>query len=221
MKKLAIIHTTSATIEPLHKLANELLPGTIINNWMDDSILPELIASNGNLLLVRERWIQYVRYAIQADASVVLSACSSVGDLADEIQERVSIPVLRIDRPMAEEAVSTANRIGVAATISVTLGPTTRLLHSIAATRGKEVRLYPLLVEGAYAQMMAGHPEIHDRLLADALVKLIAEVDLVILAQASMARVIPTLPIEIQSRFLTSPRSGMQNIALVLNRSDG
>ena len=217
MRKLGIIHTTSATIDPLKLLAAELMPQVAIMNWVDDSILPELIASNGDLSLVRERWTQYVRFAIKAGASTVLSACSSLGELADEIQREVDIPVLRIDRPMAEVAVRSAKRIGVAATISATLGPTARLLQSTADASGKVIELTPLLVEDAYSQLMAGHPEIHNGLLISALQKMVATVDLIVLAQASMARVLPELPVELQGRFLTSPRTGMQAAAMVLN----
>jgi len=43
------------------------------------------------------------------------------------------------------------------------------------------------------------------------------DVDLIVLAQASMARVLPELPVELQGRLLTSPRTGMQAAAMVLN----
>lgn len=221
MKKLAIIHTSSATIEPLRQLAAELLPGVFVMNWLDDSILPELIASDGDLSLVRNRWTHYAQFAIQGGASVVLSACSSVGELADEIRQQVKVPVLRIDRPMAEEAVRRADRIGVIATVSATLGPTTRLLQSTADANYKEIEIAPLLVTGAYAELMAGHLEIHNRLLIEAIGNLSAEVQLILLAQASMARVIPDLPANMQNRILTSPRSGMQNAALIMEKLHG
>ena len=39
--------------------------------------------------------------------------------------------------------------------------------------------------------------------------------DVAVLAQASMARVLPSLPPEAREKFLTSPRSGMQQLARV------
>ena len=220
MKKLAIVHTTTATIEPLKALTDELLPRIPVINWVDDSILPELIANGNELARVRERWIQYVQYAVQAGASVILSACSSVGELAPEAQAVVNHPVLRIDSPMAEEAVSRSAHIGVAATLAATLGPSTRLLQSTAAAQGKTIQLTPLLVADAYQQLVSGHKEKHDQILADALEDLAESVEIVVLAQASMARVLPNLPPKLQSRFLTSPRSGIQNAAATLAALD-
>lgn len=220
MKKLAILHTTTATIEPLRALTNELLPQTPLLNWVDDSILPELIENNGDLSRVRERWIQYVRYAVKAGALVILSACSSVGELALEAQAIVNQPVLRIDSPMVVDAVTRATRIGVAATLSATLGSSTRLLQSTAAAHGKSIQLTTLLVSDAYQQLMAGNKEAHDQILTAALNDLASQVEIVVLAQASMARVVPNLPQELQSQFLTSPRSGIQNAVATLKALD-
>ena len=63
MTKLAIIHTTPATVEPMKALASELLPGRELVNFVDDSILPQLAQNGGNLAEVEERLIQYARFA--------------------------------------------------------------------------------------------------------------------------------------------------------------
>ena len=49
MGKLAIIHTTTATVEPLRALAEELLPGCRVINFVDDSILPQLAENGGEI----------------------------------------------------------------------------------------------------------------------------------------------------------------------------
>ena len=50
MKKLAVIHTTPATIGSLGELIGELLPGCRVCNLLDDSILPEINQAGGCLL---------------------------------------------------------------------------------------------------------------------------------------------------------------------------
>ncbi len=214
--RLAIIHTTPATIDPLKALAREMLPGTEVVNFVDDSILPQLARNGGEIGEVEERWTHYARFAEQVGAEAVLSACSSVGELVPRAQSRLGIPVVRIDEAMAEEAVRRGERIGVAATLPTTLGPTLRLLESKAAALGKEVHLQPLLVEEAYRRLMAGDPAGHDRVLGEALGGLARSVDVVVLAQASMARVVATLPEDEQRRFLSSPRLGMERVRSVL-----
>lgn len=215
-KKIAIIHTTPATLEPLKSLAAELLPGCEVMNFMDDSILPQLARNSGDLGEVEDRLFQYARFAEAAGANAILSACSSVGELVPKARQVVSIPVVRIDEAMAEEAVRRGRRIGVAATLATTLNPTLRLLQSKAQAAGKAVELIPLLVEAAYQRLMAGDKEGHDELLAEALAGLARSTDVVVLAQASMARVSACLPASEQPKFLSSPRLGMESVRQAL-----
>jgi Asp/Glu/hydantoin racemase len=216
MTKLAIIHTTPATLDTLKALAAELLPGGEVVNFVDDSILPQLAQNGGDLSAVEERLVHYARFAEQVGADLVLEACSSVGELVPRMRAAVRIPVVRIDEAMAEEAVRTAARIGVAATLATTLEPTVRLLQAKAAALGRSVELRPTLVAGAYQRLMAGDKDGHDTLIVEALAALAPQVDAVVLAQASMARVLPRLPEAERGKFYTSPRLGMLRVKGVL-----
>ncbi len=215
MSKLAILHTTPATLDPLKALAAELLPGVGLINILDDSILPQLINNGGNLDEVSPRWFEYVRSAYQAGANVIMSACSSVGELVPPARSLVPVPVLRIDEPMAEQAVQMAETIGVAATLATTLAPTTRLLEKKAADARRTVTLETMLVSEAYQRLQAGDRAGHDAILADGLCQLAGRTGVVVLAQASMARAVSSLPPALQEKFLTSPRSGMQQVVRI------
>jgi Asp/Glu/hydantoin racemase len=211
--KLAIIHTSPATVEPLKALAQEMIPGCTVINFVDDSILPQLMENGGDVDAVAARLTQYARHAAEVGADVILEACSSVGEAVAQMRKAVDIPIVRIDDALAEEAVRQGRRIGVAATLSTTLQPTLRLIEGKAADAGKEIELQPILVSEAYQRLMAGDAEGHNQILAAALLDLVNEVDVVVLAQASMARVLPQLPAELQGKFLSSPRLGMARVA--------
>src|SRR5690606_27172199 len=136
-----------------------------------------------------------------------------IGELAALVQPDVSVPIVRIDQAMAEYAVRSASVIGVAATIATTLQPTERLLRQTADEEGKEVRLATALVSAAYEKLLAGDKEGHDNELAAALRKLAKETELVVLAQASMARVLDRFGEEERKQFISSPRRGMLKAA--------
>jgi aspartate/glutamate racemase len=223
MTRLAIIHTTPATLEPLKALAAELLPDCDVINFMDDSILPQLGKNGGNLSEVEDRLIHYVQFAEQAKADVILSACSSVGEVVAKAQQFVSIPIIRIDEAMAVAAIQRASAapvpsIGVVATLATTLNPTLRLLQATAGAMGKEIKFSSRLVEAAYQRLMAGDKEGHDAALVEALSDLARSVEVVVLAQASMARVLPRLPKAEQGKILSSPCLGMEQVKRVLNK---
>ena len=63
MPKLAIIHTTPATVEPLKALAQEVMPGVEVINFVDDSILPQLRDNGGDISAVSNRLVHYAIFA--------------------------------------------------------------------------------------------------------------------------------------------------------------
>jgi len=217
MTKLAIIHTTAATVDSLKALSAEVLPDRELINFVDDSILPQLAQNGGNLSDVEERLIYYARFAEQVGADIILEACSSVGELVSKMQSAVSIPIVRIDEAMADEAVQRGACIGVAATLATTLQPTTRLLRAKADAVRKQVEVKPLLIDGAYQKLMSGDREGHDNLLVQNLQELAKVTDVIVLAQASMARVLPRLSRMEQDKILVSPPRAMAQVKSVLS----
>lgn len=215
-KKVAVLHTTSVTVEPLKKLASEKIPGCQVLNFVDDSILPQLIENGGNINEVEERLIQYAKYAEQVGADVILNACSSVGEVVTTAREKISVPIIRIDEAMAEEAIKRGQLIGVVATLSTTLNPTIKLLKEKAMELNKSVEFQSKLVDEAYRHLISGDKEGHDTSLAKALSEIAEEVDIVVLAQASMASVVSTLPKEQQKKFISSPELGMDRVRQLL-----
>lgn len=213
---IAIIHTTPLTVEPLKALAGELMPGAEVVNFVDDSILPQLRRNGGDIGAVRERLLHYAQFAEQAGADVILNACSSVGEVVSHIRQHVSIPIVRIDEAMAEQAVQRGRRIGVAATLATTLNPTIQLVQNKAEAAGVSVEIVPLLADTAYQKLLAGDKAGHDAELAHALADLAASVDVVVLAQASMARVVAALPPDQRHKCLSSPRLGMERVQAAL-----
>jgi len=210
-RKLAIIHTTPVTIDSLKSLVQEEIgPDCEVINLLDDSILPELASNGADVAAVESRWVAYAKIAESLGADVVLGACSSVGELAKAASREVRVPVLRIDEAMAEEAVRRGRDIGVAATLQTTLGPTTRLLEEKAREAGVEATFHGMLASEAYRLLMAGDRAGHDRVLGEALLELQERCDVVVLAQASMARVVETLPEHLRGKFLSSPALGVR-----------
>ena len=68
---------------------------------------------------------------------------------------------------MAETAVATGRRIGVAATLRTTLEPTLALLKETAARAAKDSEFVPALFEGAFEAVLAGDTKRHDALVAE------------------------------------------------------
>jgi Asp/Glu/hydantoin racemase len=179
---------------------------------VDDSILPQLGKNGGNVQEIADRWEGYAKVAEQLGADCILNACSSIGELVAFTQPKIATPIIRIDDAMAEFAINSAEKIGVAATLETTLKPTLELLKQKAAQKQKKVEFEPILVSSAYQKLIANDKEGHDLDLSVALRELAKKVDIVVLAQASMARVVSSFTPDEQRHFVTSPELGMEAV---------
>lgn len=211
MKKVAVIHTTSATIDSLTSLIKREIEDVEVVNILDDSILPDMIHKN-HVELVEKRWEKYAEIAASLGADAILSACSSVGELAEKANELLEVPVYRIDEAMAEEAVAMGQTISIFATLSSTLEPTAGLIQRKAVKTGKSCTIHKVLVEDAYDELMKGNREIHNKKIQEALLKYADDSDVFVLAQASMALAIDGLTGIAPERVLTSPGPGIAKL---------
>lgn len=239
--RVGVLHTVPALVPVFHALLTGRRGDLDIVHTADASLLSRAVAS-GITADVERDLHAHVSALRDAGAQAVLVTCSSIGEAATEAAATVGIPLVRVDAAMARTAVQRAReaartraaagsdgpaerdagpaasergRILVLATLSATLGPTSRLVQAAAreaaagaGARGADaapvvdVEVSALVVEGAADARSAGDQARHDRLIADAIARA-GEVDVIVLAQASMATGAGEDP-----RVLTSPESG-------------
>lgn len=201
-------------MESLTELFEELAPDVELCHVVDDGVLSEVIAEGEVTPALRLRLLESFRSAADGGCDVIFSQCSSVGDVAAEAAKHVDVPVVRIDGPMAEQACQFGSRVGVLATLETTLDPTRRLLADTAARVGTRVIVVPRLVEGAFDLLQEGDRRGHDDRVLAAARSLLEEVDCLVLAQGTMATILPRLG-ETRVPVLTSPRLGVERAVAV------
>lgn len=209
---LALLHT-SPTLSPLfNTLCAEIIPGVKILHFVDESLIKNTIAAGHLEKGTMRRLITMVTGTFDAGADATLVTCSSIGPAVDMAAQLHDKPVLRVDAPMAEKAVATGRRIGVLATLPTTLAPTAALVRRKAEAAGKPVEVIEHLCEGAFEAVMAGDGATHDRIVGEALTQAMKGVDAIVLAQASMARVVESLPADtLPAPVFASPRLGVES----------
>jgi Asp/Glu/hydantoin racemase len=214
---LALLHTSPTLTQAFAALCKQHLPEASFFHMVDESLIQETIRAGRLQKTTMRRVVDLVASAMTAGADAVLVTCSSIGPAVTLAQQLFGRPVLRIDEAMAEKAVRQARKIGVLATLRTTMDPTTALLRQKAADAGRAVELVECLSEDAFPAVMAGDTETHDRLLRKALLEDLRGVDLIVLAQASMARVVATLePGALKVPVLSSPELAVQRAREVL-----
>ena len=217
VKTLGLIHTSATLVPVFAELCAKYIPHVKTFNIVDDSLIKNTIACGELTADTSRRVVNYAGSAQDAGADYILFTCSSIGPAVEAAAGLSHVPVLRVDQPMADKAVQSGKKIGVVATLSTTLNPTSDLVRRRAIAAGKEIELVPVLCEGAFEALMSGDAATHDQKVGDALKKLANEVDVILLAQASMARVVDTLAdADKKVPILASPPIAMEYLATVL-----
>ena len=218
-KTLGLVHTSATLVPVFAELCNKYLPGIKVFNIVDDSLIKNTIACGELTPSTSKRVVNYAASAQEAGADFILFTCSSIGPAVETAATLTGVPVLRVDQPMADLAVLTGKRIGVIATLSTTLAPTSDLVRRRAIVANKEIELKAVLCEGAFDALMSGDTATHDKKVGVALKELVKEVDVIVLAQASMARVVETLSeAEQKVPILASPPIAMEYLATLLSK---
>jgi Asp/Glu/hydantoin racemase len=213
MTPVFLLHTAPSLPAVFDGLLTEHVPGVNASHLVDESLLADTVA-HGMLPRTRRRLVDHLARAEEQGAQAVLVTCSSLGEAVESARPFVSVPVYRIDVPMVAQAVATGSRIGILATVESTLEPTRRLIEREAQHQGRTVEMTASVCDGAFQALRAGRLTEHDAMVAAEAHKLAATVDVLVLAQASMARVIDALPAgSIQIPVLSSPRSGVAQLA--------
>lgn len=206
---LSFLHTSPVHIQTFRSLLDELAPDIPTRHVVDESLLGEACAVEKITPALRQRVEETVLAMADLGAMVVLCTCSTIGAVVEELNGQMPAVMLRIDRPMAEEAVARGSRIIVAATLSTTLIPTRELIYSAARAARKEVEIIDLLCEDAWKHFERGDQVAYLQEVASQLQRAATLGDVIVLAQASMARAsefYADLPVPV----LTSPRSGLK-----------
>lgn len=215
-KKIAILHTSFVfvSVEPvINDLIAELIPDAEVMHFVDSDVLTTVVREQGISSNSEARMTHLAQAAEAAGADIIFSACSSLGPALDVAARSVRTPVVKIDEAMAIRAARDGSRIGVLATVSTTLGPTSDLVQAKADEMVSGITLKRRLCEGAFAVLMSGDREKHDAMIIEQAVDLAEDVDLIVLAQASMNRLAGVLQEKTGRTVLSSPRSGVEYLA--------
>lgn len=198
---IAILHTTPATVPLMKKSINERIPNAKIINFVDDSILPMLLENKENLTYCFEKFLCYAKFAEKQKSSLIINACSSMGQFSVYSTGKLNIPLIRIDDPATDLVAENKHKIAVLATIKTTLEPSTALLHS---KTDEHAKIDSYLLDDAYNANLTGNKEAHDKLIAEKIISIAENYDSIFLAQASMSNAMDYLDEDVKSKVYTS-----------------
>jgi glutamate racemase len=210
---IALVHAVLPALAPMQRALEEEIPEARIRPLLDEGLSTEAERYGGVTAECVERMFTVLDLVVRAGADAVLLTCTAYSTMVPQARERFAgTPILAVDQTMVERAVERATRIGVLATFPAGLEQQRVLLNAEAERRGKTIEIVPSLHPAAMTALRAGDAATHDRIVLDALPALAEASDLVLLAQASMARVFPQVPERYAERVLSSPQLAARTV---------
>lgn len=195
--RIGCLHTAASNVAVLERAATAL-DGVSLRHIVRPDLLVAVGQSGLTPTIAADTRLALDELASSCDA--VLLTCSSLGGVIDEMAAS-PVPMLRVDRALAERAAADGGRVIVLCAAPSSLEPTGILFREAARATGAEIEL--LLVPDAWADFLAGDLAGYHARIAGAVVAL-GETATVALAQVSMADAVAP-----SSGILTSPAIGL------------
>jgi aspartate/glutamate racemase len=183
---IAFLHTAPSHQATFSALVGDISPGVGTVHVVDQSLLVDARARGAVDDELRTRVAARIGDAAR-DADVVVCTCSTIAAAAEALAGTMAVPMVRIDRPMAQRAVAAGPRLAVVAALPSTIGPTTDLLREVAHSRGVELELTTRVCAHAWEHFERGDVKRYLGAVATTVDALGGPLDAVVLAQASMA----------------------------------
>lgn len=205
MSTLGFLHTAQVHVDTFESLVRSTSSNETLH-----IVLPDLLQrarSSGATPELASDVLAALHGMAASGADVVVCTCSTLGPIAEQLE--LPVPVVRIDRPMAKVAVATGARIGVVAALESTLSPTTDLLAEEAAAASLDPAIVTCCVPEAWNAFEAGETSVYLAQIAAAARSIAAAVDVIVLAQASMAEAMSLL-VDLPIPVLVSPRLAVE-----------
>ena len=220
-KRITLIHAVATAIPPMWHAFREGWPEAELRNLLDDDLMPAYTREGGLTPHIVERICELALYAARTGADGILFTCSVFPQAEDLAKQLVPVPLLKPDEAMIAAALDAGRRIGVVATNPPAAPAATAQLTAGAAARGVDIHVIESVATGAFTIGNAGDAATHDRMVVEAAAHIADSVDVICLAQVSMAMARAAVQASVKVPVLTSPGTAVARLKGLLTDSSG
>lgn len=127
---IGFLHNSDVHVSTFRRLLHEISALDSSIHVVDESLLADTRAHGGVDGELRARIVTRLREA--SKEATVVCTCSTISGAAEDLSNAVGVPVIRVDRPIAEREIRYDGHIAVVACLHSTLAPTVALLREVA-----------------------------------------------------------------------------------------
>jgi hypothetical protein len=209
---VAFLHTAAGHVATFERLVRASHAHAQVDHVVEVPLLQAAQASGANHPPVVARVHDAMRRAAARGAGVVVCTCSTLGGAAESMDTGGRFVAQRIDRAMADRAVTLGRKVLVVAALPSTLEPTLALLSDSARSLGADLQPELLSLPRAWELFVQGDLEGYTHAVASGVRAAWSEAperaEVIVLAQASMAPAAAMLG-DLGVEVLSSPALGV------------
>jgi aspartate/glutamate racemase len=206
--RICLIHAIQEAIAPARQAFARVWPQAQIVNVLDDSLSADRAVADQLSPAMYERISALARYGIDLGAAGILYTCSAFGEAIETARANASIPILKPNEAMFEEALASGTRIAMLATFRPSILSMEQEFAEMVKARGLDAVLQSTWVADAMNALRSGDTAKHNRLLAEAAARL-KGYDALMLAQFSTAQAHADVSAVVDCPVFTSPGSAV------------
>jgi Asp/Glu/hydantoin racemase len=214
--RIALIHAVATAILPIQHAFKEDWPEARLSHLLDDDLMPAYAREGGLTPHITERICALAQYVARTGADGILFTCSVFPQAEDLAKQLVRVPLLKPDEAMIAAALDAGPRIGIVATNPPAAPAAAAQLVAGAKGRGVDVQVVQSVADGAFAIGNRGDAETHDRMVVEAAERIADKVDVLCLAQVSMALARVAVQAKVKVPVLTSPATAVARLKRLL-----
>jgi hypothetical protein len=208
--RVTLIHALRHSPPPIEEAFARLWPEAQLRNLLDDGLSADLARDGALTPAMGERFMTLTRYAVATGAQAILFTCSAFGPCIEACAKAFpTIPILKPNEAMIEEALAMGGKIGLLASFAPTL-------TSMPAEFPRGTQLQTMLAPGAMAALDRGDFTTHNQLAAEA-ARGFDDCDVIALAQFSLARAATAVGDATGKPVLTTPDCAVRKLRRLMS----
>jgi hypothetical protein len=205
--RIGLVHAVTPAIAPIHAAFARQWPEATLQNVLDDGLPAALQEEGGSTTRIRQRVLRLTEVAAD-HAAAVLFTCTAFDEAIDAARSSVTVPVLKPNEAMLNQALACGRTVGLIATFEPAVQPMEAALLALAKSKSLEVTAHTVCVPEAMAAARSGDVARHDTLVAKAAPAL-AHCDVILLAQFSTSTALQAVSKKVSQQVLSAPDSAV------------
>jgi Asp/Glu/hydantoin racemase len=218
--RVALLSSTRAVFSPMEAAFREVFPEAQIVHLLDETLIDDFRQDGGLSPRSRRKALQMAMTAQDAGVDGILVTCSTLSPSVDDLRPFIATPVVKIDEPVVEQVVQSAQSIALLTTADSVLKSVEPLVLDKARQAGRKVAIRRF-VKGDIWPLLLKDPAAFYQAVGEAATQAAKECQAVIITQVSMAPGREYVAARVRDQVYASPVYAVRALRRILKEGKG